>query len=360
MRKFLSALASVLFVISAIPNDARAQGCMDASSEEGVSVVGFLQPQFEYTLGEHEDYEEVNSFTFNRARVGMIGNIPYDVSYYMFLEMSPFKGGAVSKKERFGYLLDAFVTYNRLDPYLKLSVGQFKSPLSLEWNTSCAGLHTIKRSMVVDRLVAPGRDMGLMLSGKYLVDERPFVSYSFALMNGVGMGLHDTNNGKHILGRVVISPLEFISVGGSFGYGKSKPIVLGAEEDKKTRMALELQIKYSDFLFQGEYIQGKDEGSYTTGGGCGEPIQVHEGSLESSGFFAQAMYMTPWSLQLVLKYESFKPNVDEDEREDVLTFGLNYFINDWSRVQINYLYCSEFPDENPDNDQVLAQFQAKF
>ena len=109
---------TLLFIISLmmIPYLANAQGCMTASSEEGVSVMGFLQNQYEYKQETDE-----STFAFNRARFGLVGNIPYDVSYYFFVEYSPSKGDSP-------YLLDAFITYYRLGPYLNISVGQFKSP----------------------------------------------------------------------------------------------------------------------------------------------------------------------------------------------------------------------------------------
>ena len=339
------ALIAIVLACMIIPSRMYGQGCMDAGSEEGVSVVGFLQSQFEYQCGEDEDEY---SFTFNRARVGFIGNIPYDVSYYLFIEFSPFKTDAP-------YLLDGFITYARLAPYARLSIGQFKSPFSLELNTACAGLHTINRSQVVSQLASPGRDLGLMLSGGY--EKR--VSYSFALMNGTGSGVADDNKGKDTAGRVVISPVEWVRTGGSFRLGKAKPAVAGADEDERTRYGGELEVSYTDFLVQGEYIYGKDVGSYTTGGGCGDPLEIHEGTVERSGFFVQGMYMTPWNLQPVIKYESWDPNTDEEkDTEQIITFGLNYFLNDWTRVQINYLYCAE--EVEVGNDRVLVQVQAKF
>ncbi|MBT3755776.1 MAG: hypothetical protein HOG24_05800, partial [Candidatus Cloacimonetes bacterium] len=101
-------------VFLSIPFLTFAQGCMEASSDEGVNVVGYLQSQFEYQFNE-EDNE--NSFTFNRARMGLVGNIPYDFSYYIMFEFSQFQNGP--------YLLDGFITYSRLAPWASISMGQF-------------------------------------------------------------------------------------------------------------------------------------------------------------------------------------------------------------------------------------------
>ncbi|MCD4818760.1 MAG: OprO/OprP family phosphate-selective porin [Candidatus Cloacimonetes bacterium] len=231
-----------------------AQGCMEASSDEGVNVVGYLQTQFETKLLENDNE---SSFTFNRARMGLVGNIPYDFSYYIMYEFSPFQGGP--------YLLDGFITYSRFAPYASVSIGQFKSPFSLELNTPCQGLHTINRSLVVNGLTFPARDMGLLFKGNY----EKFIKYAISFTNEISAtdGFRDENSNKTISGRIVVSPFDFVSLGGSYKFGTSPTDIVDADEDESKRFAIELEAKYSDFLFQAEYIRGEDIGSYTTGGG---------------------------------------------------------------------------------------------
>lgn len=239
----------VIIAILSTTNLGFSQGCVEASSDEGVTVVGYLQSQFEYQLLDDEDK---NSFTFNRARMGLVGNIPYDFSYYLMIELSPFKGGP--------YLLDGFITYSRLDPYAKISMGQFKSPFSLELNTPCQGLHTINRSLVVNGLTFPSRDMGILINGHY----KEFLKYSLAITNeSVSDNGIDDDQNKTIAGRLVVSPVEFISIGGSFKYGTTEMSAQTDDPDVRIRYAGELEINYSDFFLQGEYLQGK--GFYKTG-----------------------------------------------------------------------------------------------
>lgn len=218
-----------------------AQGCMDASSEEGVNVVGYLQTQYQYQFKAEEDSTR---FYFNRARMGLVGNIPYDFSYYAMFEFSPSKVGAP-------YLLDGFITYSRFAPFTKLSMGRFKSPLSLELNTPCQGLHTINRSLVVNELTIPGRDIGLMMNGKI----KEMMNYSFALTNGTGVSnLYNTQN-KTLTGRLTIDPIEMISLGGSFKYASTLDTLM--EKQDYYRYAGEFQFKHSNILVQGEYLYGK-------------------------------------------------------------------------------------------------------
>jgi len=94
-------------------------------------------------------------------------------------------------------------------------------------------------------------------------------------------------------------------------------------------------------------------------------VEVHVGSVKREGFWAQAMYMTEWNLQPVLKYEQYDPNTDEENLTSatslskITTFGFNYFFNDWTRLQVNYLYKAE-EDHEEANDEMLIQLQVKF
>jgi phosphate-selective porin len=253
------ALAVVTGFCLLLPGQLHAQGCLGGDSdEEGMQIAGFFQPEFGYQFGEEED---MNSFSLRRARVAMFGNIPYDINYYLCLEFSQF---ILAEDQENTGVLDAFITYSRFGPYAKLTLGQYKAPFSLEQNTSCSGLYTIKRSTVVNNLAGPQRDIGLMVSGSH--DD--LVKYSLAFMNGTGIATKDNNKAKDIVGRVVVSPMQCLSVGGSYRFGKSPPLDPGAvDEDERTRFGAEIEFTYADLLVQGEFIQGEDVGSYFEAGG---------------------------------------------------------------------------------------------
>ena len=169
-----------------------AQGCMEASSDDGVNVIGYIQPTFDYYFFDEDQNGNTdpkpNSFYFKRARLGVTGNIPYDVSYYVMAEFSPLITGSA-------YLLDAFVTYAPFGKYAKVSMGQFKSPVGLELNTPCQSLHTIRRSTAVNYLAGPFRDMGVMLLGSTdsLFGMKDLISYRLAFLNGTGLNQWDDN-----------------------------------------------------------------------------------------------------------------------------------------------------------------------
>ncbi len=359
MKKILTILIGIMLISPALVN---AQGCMEPSSDGGVNVIGFIQPQYTLDLDgvnslgnpimlDGQEVSNKNSFNFYRARLGVTGNIPYDISYYVMAEYSSFIGGV--------YLLDAFVTYDRFGPWAKFSLGQFKTPVSLELNTPCHKLHTVNRSLVVQQLVAPWRDLGFMASGGVTLKnyagltDHKFFSYQLAILNGVGINTWDNNNSKDIAFRGIISPWEGINIGGSVRYGKQlKSDKTSDLESLRTTIGGELAVDYFNFLFHAEYIYGYNQNmAGVAGGGCGGGgTPSVKGELERDGYYAMLLYKTPWNLEPVVKYEYFNPKKKADyiiaegtpsEQVSSWTFGLNYFINDWSRLQVNYIINSD-------------------
>jgi phosphate-selective porin len=343
MKRILFVLAMAIMM----PALVNAQGC-DEPSGEGVNIFGFFQPKFEYN--QMEGVDDTNTFDFNRARIGAMGTIPYDISYYMVLETSPSKNGGKP------YLLDAFVTYSRFD-FAKISMGSFKSPISMELNTPCHKLHTINRSRVVEQLATPDRDRGIMVLGGA---DTTLFQYSFAITNGTGLFESDDNKRKDYAARLVVNPIEGLKIGASYKFGKSAPEMEDADDDERTRYGADIQYKKGGFLFQGEYLFGEDKGSYTTGGGCGEAVDIHQGSVERDGGFLMAMYKFQNNLQPVVKFEFFDSNKDVgNNTEFCTTYGLNYFLNDWTKIQANYVYRAERENEI-DNDIFMLQVTVKF
>ena len=194
--------------------------------------------------------------------MGLVGNIPYDFSYYVMFEFSP-------NIESAPYLLDGFITYSRLAPWASLSLGQFKSPFSLELNTPCQGLHTINRSMVVNQLANPDRDRGVMINGKY----EKYFKYALAFTNGRGRDKEEDNANKALAFRAVLSPVEFVRLGVGYKQWKDPArddngnINPAVDEDERTRMGFDFEFDYSNILVQAEYIAGEDTGSSPLYGG---------------------------------------------------------------------------------------------
>jgi phosphate-selective porin len=361
--------------ILAMPFALKAQGCMEsASSSGGPQIIGYIQPEFRVSFNGDDalgNSKNTYSFAFRKARLGLTGSIPYDFSYYVVGEFSSFQNGP--------YLLDAFITYNRFKPWFKISLGQFKRSFGLELSTPCQDLYTIDRSLMVNEMASPFRDLGVMISGstgdtKILGLTNPgLVSYSLSLTNGTGMNVADSDKFKELTARLVIAPYSWLSAGGSYSTGKQvNPDPTVTSPDTRSRIGADLSVKTKKILFQTEYIKGIDEGSKLVGGGCGVTPELVMGNFKRDGFYVQAGYTTPWKLMPVVKYETYDPDNDLEDvdhssfRKSSLIFGMNYYPNDWTRLQVNYFYNTETSsgsditryNEYP-NDALILQLQVK-
>lgn len=345
--------ASLILIASQIT--ANAQGCASGGGDL-IGVTGFIQPQYNYNI--NGNGQNTNNFTFNRARLGVMGSIPYDIDYYVMVEFSSFK-----TPQKTPHLLDAYVSYTRFSKWAKLSLGQFKSPFSLEQNTACSGLYTVNRSEVVNQLAGPQRDLGFMIMGGH---DSLLVQYSLGFMNGTGMNVEDDNKNKDIVGRLVFNPFEGFKIGGSFKYGMINPTDLSQKQNEIYRFAGEMQYKLGGLLLQGEYIHGIDRlhsaSKLPVFGGCGGIVGYETkvaGSYTKSGLWAMASYMTPWNLEPVVKFDTY--NSDHGvtgKRTNYTTVGFNYYVNDYSRIQVNYVNVQESTAIT--NDMIMVQLQAKF
>ena len=347
MKTKLIILFSIVFALQF--NTTFAQGCEDDAPVAGASgvpstssstVFGYIQPQYNTYFTDNGE----NTFNFKRARIGVRGRVNRSFSYYVVLESSAFIGGGDA------YLLDAFVTYDK-NEWAKISLGSFKQPFGREVTTACHSLTTIDRSIAADQLVAPQRDMGLMLLGGSNTTK---FRYSLALMNGRGLGINDNNEKKDVIGRATYQVLDFMNVGASFRYGYPNN-----EDDDRTTYGIDASINYKAFTLQGEYIY--DEGDYNraAGGGCGsEPLELGN---KREGAYVMATYDINEKIQPVFKYEYFDQDTEIEKigYQERMTVGLNYFFNKKTRFQLNYQANIETYN-SIDNDALLMQVQVRF
>jgi hypothetical protein len=359
--KRIIVLVSLIALGLTFSNNAQAQGCATPTDGEGVQIFGYIQPEVRTFF--YEDTEAY--FAFRRARIGVMGTIPYDFSYYVLLETSQF----MNPNQTGPFLLDAFISYTRFD-YFKVSLGSFKYRFGNELSQPCNGLYTINRSYAVDELTGGigggNRDLGVMFLGG---DKTKLLQYYVSLTNGYGVYEIEKNNLANafaVTGRLVVQPIEGLYLGGSYRYLQMPNAdETVTEKDTRTRFGFDAEYNIGDFKIFGEYIDGEDNGSVMSGGGCGGAPELTPGSQKSDGFYGMAMYR--WrNFEPVYKFEMYDRQKivnevpDGDPNADMWqTFGLNFYPNDWTRLQLNYIYKTEDPSEIK-NDCLLLQLQVNF
>jgi phosphate-selective porin len=121
-------------------------------------------------------------------------------------------------------LQDAYVGYEA-DPLLRVTIGQFNAPFTMENFTSDKWLDFMERSLTVRSVGYPSTlNYGLMLGGEV---KPGWLAYQVALMNTEGQDRPSVNNRFDVLARVVVRPLASsegalskLHVGASFRWGQ--------------------------------------------------------------------------------------------------------------------------------------------
>lgn len=273
----------------------------------------------------------VDTFSARRVRFSLAGELFKNVNYKIQVD-------AVKSP----IILDALVEF-KLIPEVGLRVGQFKVPFSMENLTSSADLETINRSTPEEKL-APGRDnrMNGRDIGAALFGKASILEYALGVFNGSGIDVKDNNDEKDLAGRVVVRPAGFLTVGAAFYRGRTS-LAAGKSPYDRNRTGLELAVRSGPFGLKGEYIAAKDD------------------TLERSGWYLQGgWFFKPGKLQAVLKLDAYDANLDaKDNRTNLWTLGLNWFLAAKSKLQVNYeVYKLE--NGKTDNSAFLVQLQAGF
>jgi phosphate-selective porin OprO and OprP len=307
-----------------------------------LKIAGYTQIRFQlHTNLPDIDTDNVRSFDIRRARLDFKGAITERFEYRLQVDF-----GSTSVK-----LLDATAAYT-FDQALKITLGQFKIPFSLENLASSPKLETIDRSQVVEALVARGkdvignhngRDIGIQASGTlFEIGNLKLVDYAAGVFNGAGINAVDVNVNKDYVARLVVHPVSGLDIGGSYYGGYAK---LGKKNRRRDRAGGEISYTLDPLTLKGEYIYGKDS------------------VTEKSGWYAQAgVFAIPKVLQFVVKYDSYDPNIDKQDNEtDVATAGVNLYITKWTFLQADYaLKYARLDDIDIRDHAALAQFTIQF
>jgi len=275
--------------------------------------------------------KDIDSFTVRRARIALTGEIIKNLRFKIQVDAA--KSPA---------LLDGFVEYQPA-AYAGVRTGQFLVPFSLESTTPTSDLDMVNRAPTVEALVpgrdngASGRDIGAAAFGRFSIME-----YTVGLLNGSGINKADTNSHKDFVGRAVLRPLGFLSVGGSLYLGKQNPAEPGVLL-RRNKTGLEAAVVISRFSVKGEYIHSTDD------------VISRAGWYVQAGGFAVAK-----KLQLLFRYDSL--DMDRSVAGDgkrTIAAGFNWFIFGKTKLQVNY-ETHRLQSGGSEKSGVLAQLQAGF
>ncbi len=147
------------------------------------------------------DTRPKDTATVRRARVELLGSIIHHFDFQIAGEWATVPGlGAI------GGVTDAFVIVDYLS-FLKLQVGQFDAPFTMENRTSDKYFDFMERSLAVRAFAVPlNKEVGGMLFG-WLPKQVAY--YSAGVFNGNGMDFKAQDGSAAIIGRAFVAPLAW-------------------------------------------------------------------------------------------------------------------------------------------------------
>jgi hypothetical protein len=223
-----------------------------------------LQAWYEVTERGNEDWS--NGFRLRRTEIKLYGDlVPNRIAFKLMVDPARVldpetrtidvdypddtnPGGSVdvAQSDRTSIVQDVEITYRT--PFADVSVGQFKTPISLESQRGSNNLLLAERSDVSLRY-GEKRELALKVEKRF-----EYFYYMAGVYNGGGQNRPDNDEDKDLALRLEVTPIKQLMIGG-VGYAS-----VGKRESANTRDRVEgdLQISVGDFLFTGEYIHAWD------------------------------------------------------------------------------------------------------
>ncbi|MEK6645661.1 MAG: porin [Candidatus Firestonebacteria bacterium] len=337
MNKVIYMLIVIVGLFLSISVNAAEEAIAVKVGEGSLTVSGYVHTRYSYT-----SYDNPDAFAVVRARLILSGSVVPDVSYRFQYDLRLATSG----------LRDAFIKYSNLPLGMAITVGQFKIPISeagIIWGTAANNLINgpiiyegyLYKKTGYSTITFADRETGIVLDGKMLDNT---IGYALGVVNGNGINIADDNNNKDILARVTVAPFKELNLGVGAMSGRE----VSATYIARKRLIATAKCEIDSFKLVSEYFYQEREKSV--------------GKLATDNFYITGSYIFKLDEQFiepVLRYQQYTADVfNADYKVNVVTPGLNFGLNKYTRLQVNYNYIQ---DEIAANDnEVLVQLELKF
>jgi phosphate-selective porin OprO/OprP len=352
-------------------------GLESADGQNSIKLIGRIHMDYRsFTSDATNSDHEQDKFDLRRARFGFEGKFLKDFDYKLFANFAATTSTAATIDE-------GYVGYTHTNG-LKLRIGKFKMPFSLEQLTSSNNIDFIERSLggQIEGELVPAKQLGAMVFGAPISG----ATYALALSQGnsqqnatysnpdiigrvsanlfelngvkdqvahIGLGYHTGKIGAGLTsGNIKSSNTEAREQSGFFG----TTVAADAGADR-TANGIELAYATGPFKLQGEHMRIKYDNvtsanvSYDTTyvqavyNLTGES-HSYSNSSGTFGFIKPKSKFTKnggtgaWQVGLRLsKFDgSGNPlSSNKTAEADATTLGVTWFMNDYSRVMLNYI-----------------------
>jgi hypothetical protein len=320
-------------------------GGMFATSEDGRAVVrlmGYAQPTFIATAQSNKQAYKVPSFFVRRARADF--KAEFDSLYTLFFEYDAGPSTGTSLVE--GYAQAALIRN-----YLNFRMGKYIQPFSAENMRSSRALATVERFQALNALIGlPAFDakIGAMFFGN--LDPAKQFKYFLGVNNGNGSAgttgdVRDNDSDKDWIARLEYSPMKAFRVGAAADFDKERSQLLslksysGAVYDSvrvfggRTAFDVDVHYQMNALGLEGEWLWAAfPDTSASLHGGYVQASYWVKGS-EADGGIEPLVRM---EYTQVGAEHATVPEVDGAALMS-LTLGVNYWLNGWTRWQVNLI-----------------------
>ena len=322
-----------------------------------LTLFGYAQTQFDMTK---TGPETKNSFTMMRVILMANAELTRKLSFFLMIDAA---SAQASKHLHEYYAQYAFM------PELKVRVGQFKTPYTLENIISPTLLGTVNLNegtrymagIAGDPLYGNyvGRDLGAMVTGDAIKarDGHYYLNYSLGVFNGAGMNLRDNNNHKDVAAMINILPTKEITLSGSFIIGKGNAqandmfgTIAEGTDYTRNRWSVGAEVNYKPLKLRTEFMQGRN------------------GDINNRAFYAELWCRLFRNFDVVLDYDYLNKNtsMNKDARDAFPAWtrtnnymvGLQYWVYKACRISTQYIYSDR--NTGPDTKAWITQFQIAF
>lgn len=318
---------------------------------------GRIQLRFAAQQNDPQTQGAEDSFRVRRARLSADGTFIEDVDFHLEVDVS-----------RSAALEEAEIRILKF-PQANVTLGQFKTPFSLENLTSGKRLDMVERTSVVTAL-APDKDIGIMAGGHFFSKR---FGYRLAMVNGNGKNnaTNDNDQFLYVL-RLEGAPIQHfpiiwnqdltVTVGANGAYSRDSAAradaifgvkkAIGVTSEGARRLAgADLSAQLGRLSLKAEYLWGEFK-----------PYLNGKRLIRTDGYYIQGGWYLTQKLQALVRYEAFDPDKDVLNNSDIrwTALGLNYFIRGHNlRTQVNYIFKQERSNSVRD-DTLFASIQLLF
>ena len=322
-----------------------------------LTLFGYAQTQFDMTK---TGAETKNSFSMTRIILMANAELTRKLSFFLMID--------VASTQAAKHLHEYFAQYAFM-PELKVRIGQFKTPYTLENIISPTLLGTVNLNegtrymagIAGDTLYGNyvGRDLGAMITGDAIKarDGHYYLNYSLGVFNGAGMNLRDNNKHKDVAAMLNILPIKDITLSGSFIIGKGNAqvddmfgTIAQGTDYTRNRWSVGAEVNYKPLKLRTEYMQGRN------------------GDINNRAFYAELWCRLFRNFDVVLDFDYLDKNTSlSKEARDAFPawtrthnylVGLQYWVYKACRISTQYIYSNR--NTGPDTKSWLTQFQIAF